>query len=369
MKKDFFNTKAGVRLFSLFIAIFLYVFVTSENNAYRFQSAANQQFASINSTETLSNVPVSVGSIPDDMFISGLPESVQVRLTGPKNIVNQVIEKNIMVETEDLRGKEPGSQYIRLVIPDLPSSIEYQITPSQRYVRLSKLKSITREVEYDLDRRLTMNGFEVMDVALNPETVELVGDSDIIDQIERVYITISNALSTTESFTETYALQIEDADGNILDVNPNVSEIEATVTIARPTKEIGLNLVPVGEDLTQYHYEYHYDTSQAYQIEGYESFIVQIANLDVMVDVTGMTHTQTVTGEVQVPRGVEFVGDPWIPIEVTIVPLASYSSTPPETSESYSQPESNDESRDEVSSDTIIHSSTDEVEDENENQD
>lgn len=321
MNRKFFNSKPGIRLIALFIAVFLYVFVANENSNYRFQSASNQQFASVNVTETLSNVPVAVGAIDKDMFISGLPESVQVRLTGPRNVLNQVLERNLIVETEDLTNRDPGQQYIRLIIPDLPSSVDYQITPSQRYVRLSTIKTITADVEYEVADDLTSDDYEVKQVEITPTEVELTGDVDIIDQIDRVYINIASQMAQTESFTRSYSLLIEDAEGEILDINADVTEIEVQVTIGRPEKDVRINIVAFGENANEYEYEYAINASRPVVVVGSRSVIDDLETLDYVIDVSDLETSSPVEGTLQIPRGVTLKEELEISVDVNLTPL------------------------------------------------
>ena len=76
-----------------------------------------QQVVSVDTTETISNVPVKLGKHDDDIFVSQLQETVTVTLTGPKNIVSSLASGNLVVQTEDLTGIETGQQTLKLEIP------------------------------------------------------------------------------------------------------------------------------------------------------------------------------------------------------------------------------------------------------------
>lgn len=318
MKKGLFENKWAVRLISLVFTIFLYMFVASENNALIFQSAANQQFASINVTETIDNVPVTVGPIAENTFISGLPESVQVRLTGPRNVINQVLDKEISVQTEDLTEIPPGTQQIQFIIEDLPDSVDYQITPSRRYVKISQLEEITSEVDYEIDPSAIASGYEVGEVVLDPSTVQLTGDAETIQQIDRVFITITHSQPADSDFTGSYHLQIVNAEGEVLDVNSNISEIEVEVKVIQPQSEVGMHIIPFGEDRAAYTYNYEITTPSSLVFQGNQSAIDSIG---VVADVTGLTESQTISGQLQIPEGVTIISDANVQIAVTITPI------------------------------------------------
>ena len=123
MKESIFDNIWFVRIISLAFALFLYAFVSSENSD-QFQAISNQQFASIETSETISNVPVYLGEHDEDVFVSEMPESVTVKLTGPRNIITQVTVEDFIVQTEDIRGIDTGRQTIRLIAIGLPEEIE-----------------------------------------------------------------------------------------------------------------------------------------------------------------------------------------------------------------------------------------------------
>lgn len=341
MNRGLFENKWAVRLISLVIAIFLYIFVASENNAFVFQSAANQQFASINVTETIDNVPVTVGEIPENTFISGLPESVQVRLTGPRNVINQVLEKEITVQTEDLTDIPSGTQQIQFIISDLPDTVDYQVTPSRRYVKISQLEEITAEIEYEIDPNAIQDGFNVESVSLNPQEIQLTGDVETIQQIDRVYITITNPQPANRSFSGSYVLQIVNANGEVLDVNSNVSEIEAQVEVVQPQSEVGMHIIPFGEDQAMYTYEYTITTPQSLVIQGSQP---NVDTVGVVADVSGLTESTTITGELQVPEGMTVINGGDVQIEVRITPIASSENEEQSSVETNETSEKNEES-------------------------
>lgn len=339
MKKGLFENKWNVRIISLIFAIFLYVFVVSENNAFVIQSAANQQFASINVTETIDNVPVTVGPISENTFISGLPESVQVRLTGPRNVINQVLEKDIAVQTEDLTDIPPGTQQIQFIIEDLPDSVDYQITPSRRYVKISQLETITSDIEYDIAEGAIASGFEVSQVVIKPTQVQLTGDVETIQQIDRVFINISSPTPAEGNFNGTYHLQIVNAEGEILDVNSNISEIEANVVVSQPQAEVGMYVTPFGEDQANFTYNYVITAPASLVVTG--DGAMNVGSLGVVVDVTGLTESTTVAGQLEIPEGVTVVSSTDIQVQVEIIAHSpgeeSQESSPPvEESESSS---------------------------------
>ena len=300
MNRGLFENKWAVRLFSLDYCHFLVHFCRIREQCFRLSKCSKPTVCQINVTETIDNVPVTVGEIYQKIrSLVALPESVQVRLTGPRNVINQVSEKEITVQTEDLTDIPSGTQQIQFIVSDLPDTVNYQVTPSRRYVKISQLEEITAEIEYEIDPNAIQDGFNVESVSLNPQEIQLTGDVETIQQIDRVYITITNPQPANRSFSGSYVLQIVNANGEVLDVNSNVSEIEAKVEVVQPQSEVGMHIIPFGEDQAMYTYEYTITTPQSLVIQGSQP---NVDTVGVVADVSGLTESTTIMGELQVPR-------------------------------------------------------------------
>lgn len=341
-----------VRIISLFFAIFLYAFVASENNRFDIQPSN----ASINVTETISNVPVQLGPVDDDVFVSNLQENVSLRVTGPQNIVTQVLAQDLYVVTEDLRGSEMGQQQVRLEMPsDLEESgVEYQITPSRVIVDLDRLASTEVDLQYEIEDGVVAEGYEIGNVSMEPATVVLTGKESTIEKIDRASVKISSDEPVTETFTRDIPIEIRDSANNLLDLNANITNTRVTVEvrqIADPVANISLNIT--GENPENYNYEYALVGSDQVTLEGDASIINNINQVTATLDVSGITTSGTFPATIQIPDGVSSVAPQTIDVSVTITPVETNSPVePPEESEEPVLPDASEETPSEVSSET-----------------
>lgn len=341
-----------VRIISLFFAIFLYAFVASENNRFDIQPSN----ASINVTETISNVPVQLGPVDDDVFVSNLQENVSLRVTGPQNIVTQVLAQDLYVVTEDLRGSEMGQQQVRLEMPsDLEESgVEYQITPSRVIVDLDRLASTEVDIQYEIEDGVVAEGYEIGNVSMEPATVVLTGKESTIEKIDRASVKISSDEPVTETFTRDIPIEIRDSANNLLDLNANITNTRVTVEvrqIADPLANISLNIT--GENPENYNYEYALVGSDQVTLEGDASIINNINQVTATLDVSGITTSGTFPATIQIPDGVSSVAPQTIDVSVTITPVETNSPVePPEESEEPVLPDASEETPSEVSSET-----------------
>lgn len=338
MKSSFFDNIWFVRIISLVFALFLYAFVSSENSD-QFQAISNQQFASIETSETISNVPVYLGEHDEDVFVSELPESVTVKLTGPRNIIAQVTIEDFIVQTEDIRGIATGRQTIRLIATGLPEEVDYQISPVRHVVQISRRETITVPVEYLIDENLVPEGYEVGEINLSLAEVTLTGKAETIAEIEQVIIKINSDVPQTENFIKKYRLQILNSEGQLLDINASATEIDADVEVRPLIKEVGLSVVPTGENSEKYDYTYELTGQTAVEIQANQTVLDQIAAINILVDVSTLTESQAVTGFLQLPENIVQSNIDQVEVLVTLSPLM-----PEETVSSEESQESESES-------------------------
>lgn len=320
MKQSVFDNIWFVRIISLVFALFLYAFVSSENSD-QFQAISNQQFASIETSETISNVPVYLGDHDEDVFVSELPESVTVKLTGPRNIIGQVTIEDFIVQTEDLRGIETGRQTIRLIATGLPEEVDYQITPVRHVVQISRRETITVPVDYIIDENLIAEGYKIGEVNLSLAEVTLTGRAETIAEIEQVVIKINSEKPQTENFIQKYRLQILNNEGQLLDINASATEIDADVEVLPITKEVGLTIVPVGENPEKYTYTYEFSGPSVVNLQASQSVLDLINGINVSLDVSALTESGTVAGYLELPETIVSSNITQSEVLVTITPL------------------------------------------------
>ena len=314
-----YDNKWFLRIASLVFAVFLYGMVQASSPSVT--SLSNlQQVVSVDTTETISNVPVKLGKHDDDIFVSQLQETVTVTLTGPKNIVSSLASGNLVVQTEDLTGIETGQQTLKLEIPGLPDSVKYQINPSRVVVQVARRKTVTVPVEYEIEEGTIASGMEVGNVTLNPSQVELTGNEENINKVKRAYIRISNTTAHNRTFTGKFKLQVVDADNKLLDVNANVSEVEAHVELnAQQRKTVNLVVAAQGES-NSYRYQYQLIDASQIALQGSASVLENIRNIKVNVDVSNLTSSATLKGQLELPEGVTANLSGPVSVAVTVTP-------------------------------------------------
>lgn len=314
-KQPLINNIWVMRGVSLIFSLILFVAVRASTTS----QVQNQTYTSVASTETIANVPLHLGEHDEDVFISNVPETVMVTLEGPKNIIAQLTTENFQVTTEDFKNRHTGQTTLRLTAKGLPDNVNYKVTPSQINVTLSRKKTVTLPVEYEIAADAIADNYQVSEVILNPAEVTLTGTEATINKIDKVFVRVTTNQPRSRSFTEKYKLQIIDASGKLLDINASTNIITTTVNIAANSKEVDLTIVPTGEQ-EQFDYQYAFPDTNKVILQAPSDVLNAVQNVAVRVDVSQLTTPATVTGYLMLPEQVTSVTLKEVPVQVTVAP-------------------------------------------------
>lgn len=302
-KKDakFFENKWVLRISSLLIALLLFTYVYSEK--YGLSTLNRNSSISTSTQETISNVPIQVDIDTDRYFISGLPETVVLTLKGPGSILVQTISAaDYRVVTEDLDALGAGEHTIQLRVENLSNEIEYQITPSRVNVVIEERVSIESPVEVRFDESLVNPAYSAGDPVLSAATVTLTGPADTIARVENVYVTVPAENGLTNSINMNTVVQVEDSDGNKLNVSVEPQEVNVKIPITLYGKEVPLIVQQVGVPVENKQYTIEIAGDDVVTLTGDRALLEGIDQIALPVSVTGVTEDKTQTIAIPLPN-------------------------------------------------------------------
>jgi len=169
--KQFLATNLRIKVLALAFAIALWFFVAGQSD---------------NEVGVL--VPIVFKDMPKSMVMtSSPPEDAEVRVGGPKFIVNNISPSQILVEI-DLAGVTEGLNTIRLTPKDVttPTGISVtRIRPSSIDIRMENLVSVTLPVKVRLTGK-PADGFKVVEITASPKTVDASGTRKELKTMSRI---------------------------------------------------------------------------------------------------------------------------------------------------------------------------------------
>lgn len=352
MINKFYNNRIALLILSLILSILMFVYVKAEQ--YSENPVSFFQNVSEATTETLYNVPVYIEGNVDEYYVTGLPDTVSVSLSGPKNLIEQTLEAdNFRVVTEDLSELGEGSHYIQLQLDEVSDAVSYEISPSSVNISIDSLQTTEYPVQVEMSNESAVaDGYEITDISLSQDSVSLTGATSDIESVNRVYTVVNIPDNLSEDHTTTATVITENADGDILNINTNPSEVDVTVHVSPE----GVS-VPIETNIINEQDGYTYDATlldnQNATLSGDYDTINSIDSVTATVDVSSITTMTTVDAPIELPDGVTD-SDP-SSVSVQVVPTnnnASSSAIPSVSSESAEDSESSETTSSESEAET-----------------
>ena len=205
--------------------------------------------------EEIPNIPVVVKYNEEAYVIEGVPETVDITLTGRKSdiyLAKQLGEYEVVLDLSDYKPSDnPYKVYFSYSKPI--KSLTYKLDPSYVQVMIKNKESQVKSISYDL---LNINALDsklsVKSVTLSKSEVVVKGGSDALKEIASVKALIDLA---KENFTEAGNYDIDnvelvayDSKGNKLtNIEIVPGTISATVKLDSYSKAVPVSIETTGE--------------------------------------------------------------------------------------------------------------------------
>jgi len=292
----------GMRIIAFAMALLLFVFVNYENSQ-RIQSTNPGDGASITGVEVLEDVPININVDRDRYYVSGIPESAEVRLRGPQSLILQTLAtQNITVETPDLNQLGVGVHDIELYIEDLSNQIDYRIEPMAVTVTIEERVSETFDLSVQFNTDDVASGYEVGQPELSQTEVLVTGSASTMAEIDSVQVVVpSGEEQYTDNINTSLPVVVTDSAGELMDVSVEPSEVNVFIPIERPSKTVPLTIEEMGDTNDDYAYNVSFADGQDEEITIYGSRedLDQIETWPVEVDLSGIEEDT----ELEIPVG------------------------------------------------------------------
>ncbi|MGX7420206.1 CdaR family protein [Carnobacterium gallinarum] len=324
MIEKIYNNPWFLRIVALAFSLLLFGYVNFEKNGL---VNTNNAAGSLNprGSEVISNVPVYADVDQNKYYISGLPEKVSVKIEGLKSIINQTVtSQNFKVVAKNLNNLGVGDHTVQLTPEGFSDKLGVSITPSEARIKIENKKVKTFDVSVEFNKALVARGYEAGTPTLDYNTVEISGAESNINKIASVKAVVSVENGVKKDIKSKVTVQVEDADGNNLDVVVNPSEVNVTIPILVANKDIPISLKQTGTPTNGKSYRLGIKGNQTtVNIAGETKALSDYSSFAVNVDVTGITETTTKEIALSLPDGITSVSPETIMVVITVTDESS----------------------------------------------
>ncbi len=292
--KIVFNPKT-TGVVSLLIAVMLYLVV---NNGWAISDNINYQYS-------LGEMTVTKQYNEEVYEITGLPESVDVTISGEMSDIQLAKSATNYQVVADLSGLTEGTYTIDLVPTNFSEHINVTVVPSTATVTIRKKISWKKTISYDFINTDQMDAKYILGEP-QFETTEVIvrASEETVNSIALVkaLIDVSNVDGSFEQYATLVAF---DNNGSKVDVDMVPSTVKVNVDVTSPNKSVPIVLSITGTLPNNQAIDSVSMDHEAITIYAAESVLNSIEQFTVEVDVSEMVSDSSIVASISLPSGVK----------------------------------------------------------------
>jgi YbbR domain-containing protein len=298
-----------LRFTALFLAVLLFYSVQTEEGEPNGGKVGDH-------LDMIRDVPVQVYYDNENLVVTGVPETVNITIEGPINLVQTTKMLKDFSLIVDLRTLTMGRHQVSIQTENISEKLEVRIDPAMVNVLIEEKITETFKVEPEFNKRLLAEDFQVANIDVVPSTIEVTGAKSIIESISFVKATVVGENGIRESFEQQAKIRVLDRDLNKLDVSIVPETVTVKVEVVENSKEVPIVLKLTGTPPDNVTIDSVASASEKMTIFGPGKVLDTIDAVTVDVDVTKVKESQTMEVNIPKPKGVSEISLSKIKVDV-----------------------------------------------------
>ena len=234
-----FDSPWMLRITSLLLAILFYLYVVSEQDTSRDEPSTQ--------TDIITNVPLDVYYDSENLVVTGVPNTVDVKISGPTSIVQQAkLLKDYKVFV-NLNSLLIGEHSVTIQPENFSSKLDVEIEP--RSIPIVIEEKVTQEfrVDPEINNRLVAEDHILKGMTVEPQKAFITGAKSVIESINYVKATVKAEPGIKEPFTQEASVIVLNRDLSKLDVAIEPAKVNVSVNIEQYSRDLPVKVQQVGE--------------------------------------------------------------------------------------------------------------------------
>ncbi len=232
--KGFFRRKWFLRIISLILALFLFMYVNGSKSGFLRQNTRNNnQNSTLMSNKSVTlRMPLDVTIDNNKYIVSGYPQYVKVKVTGPSALVTTTSNTQNFKVYADLSDLTPGKHRVKLKTSGLNSELTSKIEPQYINVNIQQRKTITMKVTIRLSTRDLDDGYKLGHPHSDIQTVQVTGSRDEVNKVNRIVAFVAIPHDAKDNIARQVTLQAIDRNGQTLNVviSPTTTNVSIPIS-------------------------------------------------------------------------------------------------------------------------------------------
>ena len=298
-----------LRFTALFLAIILFFSVQAEEGSQNGKTVGDQ-------ADIIREIPVEVYYDDENLVVTGVPETVNVTIEGPINIVQTTKLLKDFTLFVDLRTLTMGEHQVKIEHENISDKLQVRFDPSTIDIIIEEKITQSFRVDPELNQRLLAENFKVVNMEVDPSTIEVTGPKSVIDSISFVKATASGEEGINKSFEHQASVRVLDKDLNKLNVTVVPEDVTIKVEIAENSKEVPIVLKATGTPPSNVVVDALTTETKLITLFGSNAALDSIEQLTVEVDISKIKGQETLDVELKKPKGITSISIPKVKVDV-----------------------------------------------------
>ncbi len=189
MMKKFVEGPWLYRILALFLALLLFGYVNLDEINTTRQTNNNDTQMLATRTETV-KVPLQINADTDRYFITGYPQKVKVKLSGPNALVTSAVNTLNFRVIGDLTKLGPGDHTVKLKQTGINKDIKVTIEPKEIKVHIEHKVTKQFPVQVNVKKENLAAGYSLGNPKLSQDVVEVSGAKSAVNAVSQVVATV-----------------------------------------------------------------------------------------------------------------------------------------------------------------------------------
>lgn len=234
-----FDSPWTLRLAALVLSGLLFFYVQYSESNTRETSTSME-------TDLISNVPLDVYYDDDNLHVTGVPETVDVKISGPMQIVMKTKLSDDFKVFVDLNSLLIGEHRVTIQHENFSDKLDVTINPATINVTIEEKIAEEFRVEPEMNSRLIAEDYIVKGMTAEPSRVSISGAKSVIENISYVKATVTGEKGISETFDHEATVKVLDRDLNKLDVTINPEKVNVHVEVNEYSRELPITIQQKG---------------------------------------------------------------------------------------------------------------------------
>lgn len=293
----FMDSPWFLRLTALFLAVILFFSVKAEEEKLAGKSVGDAR-------DVIQDVPVDVFYDNENLVVTGVPETVNMTIEGPVNLVQTTkLLKDFNLRV-DLSNLPLGKHTVRIQHENISGKLQVRIDPATIDVVIEEKITQTFRVDPEINERLLAEDFHIVKMEVTPSTIEVTGPKSVIESISFVKASATGEQGIDKTFEQQARVRVLDRDLNKLNVVIFPEQVNVKVEVAEYNKEVPIVLNTRGVPAANITIDSVSTKEETITLFGSRKVLDQIKEFEVDIDLSQVKGQETLDVTLKKPKGV-----------------------------------------------------------------